>query len=274
MQRNNLFILLGVAIVAGIGAGYLAFTQLRPTMPAAMATNTRTTPVVVAQRDLSAGTVLGPQDLKTVQWPRDGVPATYTTSKDEVIGLGLMMPVQADEPILRSKLASKEAGGGLPIVIPEGMRAVSVKVDEVISVAGFVTPDTRVDVIVTYEDENADQPHSKVILQNVRAIAAGQTTERDAEGKPQTVSVITLLVTPDQAETLTLAANEGRIQLALRNALDQEEIETAGASTSKFAGYKPPVAKPGARRPVVRRPSGQTVVTYNGSERTETTFRD
>ena len=128
-----------------------------------------------------------------------------------------------NEPVLPSKLASKEAGAGLPPVIPEGMRAVSVRVNEVIGVAGYVLPGTRVDVVATASpnQERADMT-SKLILSNVQVLTAGTRMEQDQEkGKPVQVTVVTLLVNPEQSERLALASTEGKIQLALRNPLDQ-----------------------------------------------------
>ena len=133
------------------------------------------------------------------------------------------MPLVKNEPILAAKLASKEAGSGLPPVIPEGMRAVSVRVNEVVGVAGYVLPGTRVDVVATASPTmNQTDTTSKVVLANVQVLTAGTRMEQDQEkGKPMQVTVVTLLVTPEQVERLALASTEGKIQLALRNPLDQ-----------------------------------------------------
>jgi pilus assembly protein CpaB len=157
----------------------------------------------------------------------------------------------------------------LPIVIPEGMRAVSVKVDEVIGVAGFVLPGTRVDVLVTLNPSaEPELAATRVILQNVQTLAAGQTIQRDQDGTPQTVTVITLLVTPDQAQKLTLASTKGRIQLALRNTLDMEEVDTTAIRAGNLIqkADRPVVKKTGTRR---ARPQ---VEVYNGAKRSVTTF--
>jgi pilus assembly protein CpaB len=155
------------------------------------------------------------------------------------------------------------------------MRAVSVKVDEVIGVAGFVLPGTRVDVLVTLTPSaDREEAATRVILQNVQALASGQTIQRNANGEPQAATVITLLVTPEQAEKLTLAATEGQIQLALRNTLDMAEVETTGikaATLVRMEAPPQPAAGSAARGP--RRAAGGTsVITYNGAERTVTTF--
>jgi pilus assembly protein CpaB len=271
MRRQRIWIALALAAVSGVAAGYLALNYLdRPLLPTPA--SAASTPVAVAARDLPLGTVLAREDVELVQWPSGAVPQSYATSAEEVVGRGLITQVAAGEPLLTSKLADKEAGGGLPIVIPEGMRAVSVRVNEVIAVAGFVVPGTRVDVLVTVGQEEGVV--TRVILQNVRTLAAGQMIQRDAEGKPVTVTVITLLVTPEEAEKLTLAATEGAIQLALRNTLDQEEVETAGIRKANLvreaeAPRPVPVRR---RRPSAPAPPKYGVEVYNGTQRSVTTF--
>lgn len=276
MQRSRLILLVAVAVVAGLAAGYLALRYLQVPEGTTVTTATGTRPVVVATRDLAAGTVLGPEDVETAPFPEATTPASYPSSEDDVVGRGILTPISASEPILLSKLASAEEGGGLPIIIPPGMRAVSVAVDEVVGVAGFVMPGTWVDVIATYEERGTgnQNPASRVVIQNVRTLAAGQTTQRNAEGEPQEVSVITLQVDPEQAEILALAANEGRIQLALRNMLDREEIETRGVTLAGFAPAPAP-ARPAPRRTsAVRQPSGRTIETYEGTTRKQTEVRN
>ncbi len=270
MRRRRILIALALAVVSGIAAAYLALGYLRranlvPT-PAVASSGT---PVAVAARDLAMGTVLDPADVEIIDWPSTKVPLSYASSVDDVVGHGLITAVSTGEPLLTTKLASKEAGGGLPIVIPEGMRAVSVKVDEVIGVAGFVLPGTRVDVLVTLSPSSEPgAAATRVILQKVQTLAAGQTIQRDRDGTPQTVTVITLLVTPDQAQKLTLAATKGRIQLALRNTLDMEEVDTTAIRVGNLIQQadRPVVKKTGRRRV---RPQ---VEVYNGAKRSVTTF--
>src|SRR5690606_2954723 len=150
--------------------------------------------------------VLGAQvtadDLRLVDWPVTAVPQGAFSSIDDVAGHGLVMPVIQNEPILPMKLAAKELGAGLPVVIPPGKRAVSVRVDEVIGVAGYVLPGTRVDVIATASPTtNHEDTTSKVVLSNVEVLAAGTKYEQDeSRGKPMAVNVVTLLVTPEDTE--------------------------------------------------------------------------
>lgn len=272
-KRRKWFALV-LAIASGGAAGYLAINYVQKPLVALPAPAGTTARVVVAAHDMPVGSVVTSTDIKVVEWPASALPLGYAGDPSEVLGHGLITPVSANEPLLQSKLASKAAGGGLPIVIPEGMRAVSVKVDEVVGVAGFVLPGTRVDVLATLSRGGREDAATRVILQNVQALAAGQTIQRDAEGTPQTVTVITLLVDPEQAEKLTLAATEGRIQLALRNTLDMGETETKGIQAAHLVQSSPAVVpRPTARAPRTSgRPTGTSVITYNGAERTVTTF--
>ena len=156
-------------------------------------------------------------------------------------------PVAANELILDSKLAPKEAGAGLPAVIPQGMRALSVAVNDVVGVAGFVTPGTMVDVLVTGKvgrKPRDDDTITRTILENVRVLAAGQKIEQDREGKPQTVPVITLLVSPEDAGRLAMASTEGKIQLALRNTVDTKRVEPPSVlEANLFSGAAPAAPK-------------------------------
>jgi pilus assembly protein CpaB len=275
MKKKRMLIVLLLAVLTGGLAGYLALQQMTTTV---MAGPAREAPsrirLAVAARDLAQGAILRTEDVKLLDWPGEVLPVGYAGSIAELVGRGLMSPVKANEPILSSKLADREAGGGLPILIPEGMRAVSVRVDEVVQVAGFVTAGTYVDVLVTLDGGEAPT-QTRTILQNIQALAAGQVIERDPEGKPQTVTVMTLLVTPDQAERLTLAANQGRLQMALRGSLDAQEVRTTGARMTSLVEGPRPAGATTARRvavPTAPRERGTIVETYRGGVRTLNTF--
>jgi len=229
MARIRVFIVLALAVAAGGTFAYGTYQYMqnvpRPQTGATVPTST----VLVAASDLQIGAELKQEDLRAVQWPSNAVPAGSFSKPEDLIGRGLIMPVMTNEPFLPSKLASKGAGAGLPPVIPEGMRALSVRVNEVIGVAGYVLPGTRVDVVaVMNPTQNQTDITSKVILTNVQVIAAGTKIEQDEKNKPVQVTVVTLLVNPDEAEKLTLASTEGKIQLALRNPLDKTAPPTAG----------------------------------------------
>jgi pilus assembly protein CpaB len=236
MARKRVYTVLMLAVTVGaiFAAGTYRYVQAMPERTATAAT----TPVIVAAADLNLGAALRADDLRTIEWPSGAVPAgVFTTSKD-LIGRGLIQPVTQNEPILPGKLAPVGAGAGLPPIIPDGMRALSVRVNDVIGVAGYVLPGTKVDVLVTVSptDQHADIT-SKVILTNVQVLAAGTRIERDVEkDKPVAVSVVTLLVDPQQSERLTLASTEGKIQLALRNPLDTTNPATPGIRPAVLLG--------------------------------------
>jgi len=161
---------------------------------------------------------------------REGFHIGMFSRAEDVANRAIITPLAENEPVLEGKLAPKESGAGLSATIPEGMRALSVAVNEVVGVAGFVIPGTMVDVLVTGRVMGKDAAQgdiTRTILENVRVLAAGQKVEQDREGKPQTVAVITLLVTPDDASKLTLAAADGRIQLSLRNTVDTKKNDPA-----------------------------------------------
>lgn len=257
------------ATASGLLAGYVALVYVSEE-PAPLEAATPSETIVVAARDLPAGTIVRREDVETVSWPGSATPEGFATQAGEVVGRGLIVEVRKNEPLVGWKLADKDAGGGLSITIPEGMRAVSVEVDEVIGVAGFVLPGTRVDVLATVmPGSDRRQTTTRIILQNVRAVAADQRYQQDVNGEPLTVTVVTLLVTPEQAEELTLAATEGRIQLALRNTLDAEEIQTSGrriASLIAGGGGAPRPASSAA--PAPQTDPERVIESYEGGSRT------
>ena len=245
MARFRIFIVLALALAAGVGLAYGTYTYMQNVPVKTM--SIPTTPVVVAAADLELGAELRADDVRIVQWPANAVPQDIFSNPADVIGRGIVMPVIQNEPILPMKLSSKEAGAGLPPVIPPGMRAVSVRVNEVIGVAGYVLPGTRVDVVATASPTtHQEDTTSKVVLTNVRVLAAGTKIDQNKEnGKPMPVSVVTLLVTPEESERLTLSSTEGKIQLALRNPLDQGAPPTPGVKPAVLlASTLKPVPRP------------------------------
>src|SRR5258708_32387484 len=241
MARMRVFMVFVLAVTAGgaLAFGTYNYMQHLPTKTVSIPTR----PVVVAASDLDIGTELSRGDIRIIDWPANAVPADAFSDPKDVVGRGSGLPIIQNEPILTMKLASKEAGSGLPPAIPPGLRAVSVRVNEVIGVAGYVLPGTRVDVVATVSPsgQNNDMT-SKVVLTNVQVLAAGTKIERDTErNKPQPVSVVTLLVDPDEAERLTLASTEGKIQLALRNPLDKTMPVTHGIRPAALLGFDAPV---------------------------------
>jgi pilus assembly protein CpaB len=271
MARIRLFAVFSIAIIAG---GTFAFATYRyvQNRPAGAAP-VQTHPVVVAAVNLDVGAELRREDVKAIDWPAESVPAGTFSNPQDVIGRGLIQPVVQNAPILVGSMPPKEAGAGLPPVIPEGMRAVSVRVNDVIGVAGYVLPGTRVDVVATVSptDSHPDTT-SKVILTNVQVLTAGTKIERDTEQKPVTVNVVTLLVDPEQSERLTLAATEGKIQLALRNPLDKTAPQTPGIRPAALLGFAPPARPAVIRRVAVvapKDPPPPTVEIIRGDKRAQ-----
>jgi pilus assembly protein CpaB len=269
MARIRVFIVFVLAITAGGTLALGTYNYLQRVPPQAVSMPTQ--PVVVAATDLEIGAELGDDDLRVVAWPASAVPAGAIGKPEEIVGRGLILPVIQNEPILPMKLASPEAGAGLPPAIPPGLRAVSVRVNEVIGVAGYVLPGTRVDVVATVSPTQQSQDMtSKVILTNVQVLAAGTKIDHDSENKPMAVSVVTLLVDPVEAERLTLASTEGKIQLALRNPLDTETPATSGVKAAMLLGANTATpratARPSARRPAASLP---TVEIIRGDKRAQ-----
>jgi pilus assembly protein CpaB len=251
MARMRVFMVFVLAMTAGgaLAFGTYNYMQRLP----AKNTSIPTRPVVVAAADLDIGAELRREDIRIIDWPANAVPANAISDPKDVIGRGLVLPVIENEPFLPMKLASKDAGSGLPPVIPPGLRAVSVRVNEVIGVAGYVLPGTRVDVVATVSPTgNGADMTSKVILTNVQVLAAGTKIDRETDkNKPMPVSVVTMLVNPEEAERLTLASTEGKIQLALRNPLDKTIPATPGVRPSALFGYAAATRTAVARNRVV-----------------------
>jgi pilus assembly protein CpaB len=260
----RIFIVLVLAIAAG---GVFAFATYNYVQKIPGKTvSIPTTRVAVAGSDLDVGDEITKDSVRVIDWPSSAAPANAITDANEVIGRGLVMPMIQNEPFLELKLAPKDAGAGLPPAIPPGLRAVSVKVNEVIGVAGYVLPGTHVDVVATVSPtQNATDITSKVILTNVLVLAAGTKIEQgEKDKKPMAVSVVTMLVDPEQAERLTLASTEGKIQLALRNPLDKTTPTTRGIKPAALLGAQATtpraIARPGTAKPALAQPLDLTTV--------------
>jgi pilus assembly protein CpaB len=267
-RRNRALILLAFALASGVLAALLALRYLRQQSRPLTAAEPARSSVVVAARALPVGSIIAEQDVKTLSWSGGALPAGYLGSPAQAVGRGLLAPIEPNEPIMAGKLAAEGAGGGLNIMIDEGMRAISIAVDQVVGVAGFVLPTSRVDVLLTLP--NGTEQNTRIIMQNVRTLAAGQTIQQDKEGKPLPVPVVTFLVTPEQAETLALASQQGRIQLTLRNTLDTNMVRTPGTRVSALMGQ---AARPSGPRRAPRprtdvtTPAPTTVEVYRGGVR-------
>src|ERR1022692_463421 len=275
MNRTRLLIIGGLALALGVLVSALVYKNLQGRGPA---TNEPGADVIVALDDIQVGARIEDHDIRIARFPVSGLPAGAYGRKSQVLGRGVIIPIARGEFILPSKLAPENAGAGLPSLIPPGMRAVSVRVNEVVSVAGFVGPGTRVDVLLTGTPNGSSESQTTTVLQNVAVIASGHTLERNASGEAQSTPVITLLASPEDAERLTLASSEGKIQLSLRNPLDthQDAVDAANAR-GLYKGGSMPVAPPRAAVHTVKQqkiekpppsPSVLSVEVYKGDKKT------
>ncbi len=230
MNRSRLYLTFLLALMLAGGASLLVSQKLNQgrvlSMPAAT--------IVAAARDLDVGAALASEDLKMISWTSGQVPKGAFSKIADATGRAVLYPMFENEAILDAKLAPTGSGAGLPAVIPQGMRAVSIRVDDVVAVAGFVGPGTRVDVLLTGVSRN--ESLTKTILENVQVLAAGQKIQPDSQGKAEKVNVVTLLCTSQDAAKVTLAANDGHIQLVLRNPMDTQKTDH-GASVARGALY-------------------------------------
>jgi pilus assembly protein CpaB len=268
MRQRRIVVVLALAVLAAAVAGFstLRFLSTRP-VTAVVAPSARKATVVLATRDLPVGHPVTAEDVRAVEWPADVVPDGYHSQTADVVGRGLITGVRANEPLLASKLAERGSRAGLPIMIPEGMRAMSISVDQVVGVAGFVIPQTRVDVLLTIQPPGQSETITQIILQNLTVLTAGQVTQRDDAGNPITVNVVTLMLSPEQAERLSLATSQGRIQLALRNMLDIDDATTTGVRVSGLLTGAPRRTTSGARPAAAVQQAPASVEMYKGGTR-------
>src|SRR6202167_4935566 len=242
MNRTRLLMIGVLALALGAFVSLLVYKNLQGRGPA----NAEGGFVVaVAADDIQVGARIEERDVRLAKFPPASPPSGSYAKRSQVLGRGVIIPISKGEFILPSKLAPENAGSGLPSLIPPGMRAVSVRVNEVVSVAGFVGPGTRVDVLLTGTPNGSSEPQTTTVLQNVAVIASGHTLERNASGEAQNTPVITLLASPEDAERLTLASNEAKIQLVFRNPLDtlQDAVAPANAK-GLYQGGTPAAAAP------------------------------
>ena len=237
-RRNRTLLVLFVAVAVASGASYFVYRAVS-NIPV-REVEVKSYYVATAAKPLPIGTMLLASDVKLVAWPASSPVAGGYSTLDEVLNRGLIAPVVENEPLTATKLAPLEAGAGLPPTIATGMRAISVKVDEVIGVAGFVVPGTRVDVVVTIGKR--DDSISRVIVSNAQVLTAGTKYDQDQakDGRPVPSTVVTLLVTPGDAERIALASTEGSIMLALRNPLDVATTATQGTRLASLMGAAEP----------------------------------
>jgi pilus assembly protein CpaB len=282
MNRNTrLVAVLAVALLAATVASFVVYRALAA---GSGVQQPQTIDTLVAAQSIPAGTMLTRDHVKVVQWPASSRLDGSLSDPRTVIDRGAIVTIAANEPITEAKLAAHGAGAGLPPTIPPGMRAMSVRVNEVVGVAGFVVPGTRVDVLVTFESRTqASESVAQVVVSNVQVLTAGTRFDQEKarqDNRPIPTSVVTLLVTPEDAQRIALAAAEGRIMLTLRNPLDNAPTESAGIRAGGLMGNPPPppVAAPrptprprAAAAPVAApppAPAPYTVEAIRGAKRT------
>jgi pilus assembly protein CpaB len=250
MNRKRLLLIGALSLILAMLVSMVVYRLLNVAVSAA---NRPSESIVVAAMDIAPGARIDEKDVRVVRMPVGDVPEGGFHSIAEVAGRGVVVPMARNEPVLLSKLAPEQAGAGLPALIPNGMRAVSVKVNEVVSVAGFVVPGSHVDVLLTGNPSRDNDPGTvttTTVLEDVQVLAAGQQLQKNREGQPVNVPVITLLVSPQDAQKLTLASSEGRIQLSLRNPMDGNASTLTALRNATL--YQIPAPKPPEQKKVAK----------------------
>jgi pilus assembly protein CpaB len=289
-MRRRLVVILLVASVMGLLASVLVYRVVSQVASAGQAGYEE---IVVAAANMSMAEAVTPQHVKLMLWPTTSVPDGAFRSLKDVDGRVVRASIMAGEPLMEAKLAPHLSGKGgiMPMLVPEGQRGVTIKVDDAVRESGFVMPNSRVDVLVSMaKTKTQDERIAKVILQDVTVLAAGQTVEM-RDNKPVTITTVTLALTPEQTERLAVAQAEGKLTLAMRNLRDTNVVKTPGATPSTLlsdAGAAAPrapeptkVAAPATPRPTTARASAplpapkldaHTVAVFRGGKTSEQTF--
>jgi pilus assembly protein CpaB len=288
-MKKRLIGVLAFALVVSAGAAFVLYQLIASRMTVGASTKQATIKVLVSSRDLEPGALIQERDIRVQEFLT--APPGAILKKEDVVNRGVTAAIHEDEPFYETSLAAKGAGAGFAATIPQGMRAFAVHVNEVVGVAGFAVAGMRVDVLVSGVPPGGAQDGAgsitRTLLQNIQVLSAGQNYQKDAEGKPVLVQVVNLLVTPDQAEVLTLATQQ-TIQLVLRNPADNVIVNTPGASTSNlFAGGKIRVSRlevdsaqrtPGPPPVILAAPPPKprmvTIEVFQGGRKVDSTFQD
>jgi pilus assembly protein CpaB len=248
-MRNKRFF---IVLVGALGFGLLAAASVSRYLSSAQAYTKNLTRVAVAKVAIPVGTKIIPEQVMVVQFPKESTPDGAFESPEKLKGRVAVTNIAAREPITESRLAPEGTAGGLSAVIPEGYRAMTVKVDDVVGISGFIMPDTLVDIVVVIDPEEkagTQDPISKIVLQNIKVLANGQNIDKpEDQREANSVKAVTLLVTPEQAEKLALAASEGKLQLVMRNSIDQGDEQTPGINKRGLLGGEraAPAPEPGS----------------------------
>lgn len=234
-------------------------------------------------QNLEPGRVIVATDVKLIDWPANvPLPGSFIKPED-VVGRTVLYPLSAGQPIVEHNLSAVGSGSGLSTRIPDGMRAISLRSDQIVGVAGFLLPGTRVDVLVTYHNPTSQSPVTSTVLQDAQILAAGQKMQADPDGKPNATDVVTLLVTPADAERVVLASAQGSVHFVLRNGQDHAQLADSPAQVSELGGIGPIKTVQGPRDIVVRQqhssvivasaPKPYTVQTIAGGKQSTETFQ-
>jgi pilus assembly protein CpaB len=258
MTRPKAVIVVVVVALAFAGlASWMVYDYLHKEAEKTKASQAQT--IVVAAVDIPLGSKINATQVKTMGWPKESVPPGSFTDPKAIVDAGRtnLRPISAGEPVTEAKLIPKEGTAGVSIMtylVPEGHRAVTVAVNEVAGVAGFISPHNRVDVVVTTIPTGSSETISKIVLQDVPILATGQITDQK-EGKPVVVPTVTLDLTPGDSEKLVVAASKGSLQLLLRNVADKAVVDAKGATIYKVLGTveRPTVVKAAAKKPAEKK---------------------
>lgn len=228
MRNKRFFIVLAGALLFGLLAAFSVSKYLSSAQAYTKSLNS----IAVAKVAIPVGTKIIPEQIMMVQFPKESTPDGAFDSAEKLAGRVAITNIGSREPVTEARLAPMGTAGGLSAVIPEGYRAMTVKVDDVVGISGFIMPDTLVDVVVVIEPEERTDlqgPVSKIVLQNIKVLANGQNIDKpENQREANSVKAVTLLVTPEQAEKLALASSEGKLQLVMRNSIDQGDEQTTG----------------------------------------------
>lgn len=224
----------------------------------------RNTQYVTAAANMESGQVIKPENLHLVDWPATMPLQGAYTSPQALVGRTVLYPLAAGEPILDRQLSAPGTGTGITVKIPDGMRAIALRTDEVVGVAGFLLPGTHVDVLVTLHPSNSPDPVTTTVLQDAQVLATGQKTEPDPDGKPTTATVVTILVSPEDAEKVDLASNQGTVHFVLRNGADRAEVSGKPVLLSQLSGIPGPAPDKVVQKVERPAPKPYTVETFLG----------
>src|SRR5579875_414418 len=272
MARRMITALFLALVVSGLATFWLSRKVNHPARTAAQAPD-QSLNYVAATRNLDAGEIIRREDLTLIDWPKAHPLSGSFLKPEDVVGRAVLYPLSAGEPVLDKHLAASGSGVGLTARIPAGMRAIALRSDEVVGVAGFLLPGTHVDVLVTYHDASRPDPVTATVLQDAEVLAAGHQVQPDPAGKPASVDVVTLLLTPADAEKAVMATAQGNIHFVLRNGGDHGQADAKPLALGQLVAL--PSGKAPLRIPLKSKapaPQPWVVETLMGQKRSTQSF--